>query len=443
MPTFSSRLITLGLRAATIVSAMAVGYFVKPLPDAFMSGAFLAGKTDPVGALQQPALMPAVPPAGGEGGGFGPAVEIERCGRVAGEFEEKDALLLGVNELIEYHPETLVEIVAAIDGQTRIVALISKQEQEERVLQLLRSRGLATDTIQFFLWPAVSMWVQDFGPQQVVDGDVRVIDFEYQVPGREVENQLPMAFAATFGMKIAHCHLAMEGGSYLSNGCGLCVSSSRLIEQNQERGHDIQAIARILNGDFGFEKWAYVLPIVGETTGHLDLFLSIGGPATVFLASYDPAEDRENADRMDANAQTLAENVSIDGRPLEIIRVPQPAARDGCWRSYTNVIYANGVVIVPQFPDFSPELDREVLAIYRRAFPDRRIVGVDSSTIVSKRGGLHCLSLNIPWLPDRPDAVGGQFGGDGRGSAGRGGARLGNFRFSRAGLGGSGFGAAH
>lgn len=316
-----------------------------------------------------------------------------------GEFEKKDALLLGVNELLEYHPETLVEIVAALAGQTRIIALISKPEQEQQALDLLHSRELETDTISFFLWPAASMWVQDFGPRIVVDGEPHVVDFEYRVSDREVENQLPMAFAATFGMKIAHCHLVMEGGNCLSNGRGLCISSTTLADQNQERGHDLHAVGRMLNRYFGFRKWSYILPIIGETTGHIDLFLNIGGPHMAFLAAYDPEEDRENAARMDANAGTLSEIITEDGRPLEIIRIPQPAARDGFWRSYTNVIYGNDVVIVPQFPDFSPELDRQALEIYSRAFPERRVVGIDSSKIVTKRGGLHCLALSIPSMP--------------------------------------------
>lgn len=396
----------LGTRAALIVSLMAAGYFLRSLTDARSPGARLPGRRTAVASLSETVGNES---AVNEQAGFGPARDTGQPLRMPGEFEEIDALLLGVNELIEFHPETLAEIVAAIDGHTRIIALISKPEQEGRTLELLRSRGLATDTIRFFLWPAVSMWVQDFGPQVVVGSDARVIDFEYTVPGREVENQLPMAFAATFGMQIAHCHLAMEGGSYLSNGRGLCISSTSLIDHNKARGHDTHAIGRLLNGYFGFNKWSYVLPIVGETTGHIDLFLSIGGPATVFLASYDPEDDLANAERMDANAKVLAGIVTDDGEPLEIIRVRQPAARDGCWRSYTNVIYANGVVLVPQFPDFSPELDREALAIYRRAFPERRVVGIDSSRIVTKRGGLHCLSLAIPRLPERLNA---EFSGD-------------------------------
>lgn len=336
------------------------------------------------------------------GDGFGPALGDAQNGRMPGEFEPIDAIMLGINELLEFHPETLVEIVAALDGRTGVIGLVSHPDQERRALDLFESRGVATDRFVFFLWPAQSMWVHDFGPQQVVGEDVRIMDFEYAVTGREIDNQLPIAFAATFGMKVDHCHLTMEGGNLLSNGRGLCFSSNRLIEQNEHRGLDIQGVGRILNTAFGFQRWVYLMPLIGETTGHLDLFLTVAGPSTVLLASYDPAEDPDNAAQMDKNARTLASVVMPDGRPLEIIRIRQPAARDGCWWSYTNVIFGNGVVLVPQFPDAFPELDREAIAVYKRAFPDRRIVGIDTSSIIKKRGGLHCVSLSIPRVPGLP-----------------------------------------
>lgn len=330
--------------------------------------------------------------------GFGPALGTAEGARMPAEFEHHDALLLGVNELIDFHPRTLVDIVRAIDGRMKILALISRPEQERATLDLLNSSGIATNDVNFFLWPAASMWVQDFGPQELVNGDVHVIDFDYQHAGRDEENQLPMAFAATFGMKISHCKMTLEGGDFLSNGRGWCVSSTAMIEQNKARHYDIAAIAQILEKDFHFTRWTYLVPIDGEPTGHLDMFLTIANPSTVVLASYDPVEDPVNAERMEENAAVLSA-LRHDGEPLRIFRIPTSAARDGIWRSYTNVIYANGVLLVPQYPDFAPELDRRALQVYREALPGWKVVGVDASRLVAKRGSLHCLSLNLPVMP--------------------------------------------
>lgn len=330
--------------------------------------------------------------------GFGPAIGSLQCGRVPGQFEHQDALMLGVNELVVFHPKTLVEIVRAIQGRVQIVALITDESQERAVAELLASNGLTTDGIHFFVWPASSMWVQDFGPQQVVNGDVRIIDFEYTPTGFESENQLPLAFAATYGMKIKHCKLAFEGGNLLSNGCGLCISSTSLIDHNIDRYHTPQEIGEVLKNELRFSMWSYLPPLVGEPTSHVDLFLTMAGPSTLVLASYDPADDPENSLLMDDHARQL-EGIRVDGQPMKIFRVEQPAAKDGAWRSYTNVIYANGVVLVPQYPDVSPELDRRALETYAAALPDWKIVGIDASTIIGKRGSLHCLSLNLPSMP--------------------------------------------
>lgn len=331
--------------------------------------------------------------------GFGPALGGSEGARMPAEFEHHDALMLGFNELVEFHPQTLVDIVRAIEGRMTILGLISRPEQEPATLDLLKSHGVATDHVRFFLWPAISMWVQDFGPQELVNGHPRVIDFDYHHAGRDAENQLPMAFAATYGMKIAHCKLTLEGGDFLSNGRGWCVSSAAMIDLNNKiRQYDVPTIARILKDDFRFSNWTYLMPLEGEPTGHLDMFLTIADPTTVVMASFDPEDDPVNAARMDGNASELSA-VRLDGTPLRIVRIPFPAARDGVWRSYTNVIYANGVVLVPQYPGHSPDLDRRALEIYRDVLPTWKVVGIDASALVAKRGSLHCLSLNLPVMP--------------------------------------------
>src|SRR5688572_16405632 len=74
--------------------------------------------------------------------GFGPAVGVSSSGRMLGEFEHQDALLIGVNELLQYHPDTLCEIVAAVAGRVAVIGLISNPAQEQQALDVLRARGV-------------------------------------------------------------------------------------------------------------------------------------------------------------------------------------------------------------------------------------------------------------------------------------------------------------
>jgi hypothetical protein len=104
-----------------------------------------------------------------------------------------------------------------------------------------------------------------------------------------------LAFAATYGMKLAPERLTMEGGNLLSNGRGLCVSSTTLIEQNKMRGYDLQVVGSILQSDFRFKQWTYLPPLAGEPTGHVDMFVTLTSPTTAIVGQYDPRDDAVNA----------------------------------------------------------------------------------------------------------------------------------------------------
>jgi agmatine/peptidylarginine deiminase len=359
------------------------------------AAAFYAIRSVPDGSNIGPAPVSAASTATT---GFGPALGVDHEARIVGEFEHQDALMLGVNELLEYHPQTLCDLVGAIGGRMEIVALISSADQQQRTIDLLTSHQIPTDHIHFFLWPASSMWVQDFGPVISVGRELRVLDFTYQFLERDVENQLPLAFAATYGMKIEHVHLSMEGGNLLSNGRGLCLSSSSLIAENESRKYDLQKVGGILQHYFHFKQWTYMTPLIGEPTGHVDMFATFTSPTTVLVGAYESGDDPQNTALLEESARTLAE-VKIDGEPLRVVRIPMPPHRDGLWRTYTNVIFANGVVLVPQYPDCCPELDRRALEIYREVLPDWQVVGINASTLIAKRGSLHCCSLNLPIMP--------------------------------------------
>jgi agmatine/peptidylarginine deiminase len=73
-----------------------------------------------------------------------------------------------------------------------------------------------------------------------------------------------------------------------------------------------------------------------------------------------------------------------------------PDHDDGFWRTYTNLIFANKVVLVPVYPAYCPELDEIALALYRRLLPDRRIIGIDASELIKMNGALRCITMNVP-----------------------------------------------
>jgi agmatine/peptidylarginine deiminase len=244
------------------------------------------------------------------------------------------------------------------------------------------------------------MWVRDYAPYFVISNHPTVVDFNYPEANRDFEDSFAVAFAASFHLHYDHCHLTFDGGNLTSNGAGLCVTTTKIEARNQGRGYDAKQIGELLHEHFHFERWVRLTPLESEPTSHADMFVTLCAVNKAIMGVYRTDDDPVNAQILDQNASTLKGEPTPKG-PLEVIRIPMPSHRDGNWRTYTNVMYANGVVLVPQYPDSDPALDKVALNVFREALPDWKVVGIDCSRLIAKRGALHCISRNVPMLGDR------------------------------------------
>ena len=109
----------------------------------------------------------------------------------------------------------------------------------------------------------------------------------------------------------------------------------------------------------------------------------------------------ENRD--DENYEPLQDNLvrlrkmKAGGGKLDVLALPMPKKmiREGLRlpASYANFYIANGLVIVPTYRDPN---DAEALAVLRRLFPERRVVGIDSTDLIWGLGSFHCVSQQEP-----------------------------------------------
>lgn len=315
------------------------------------------------------------------------------------EFHPQDILLLGGNQLAELHPDVLAAVVQAAAPEIRIVILAGSSQGKETVLKVLTERGLATDELEITTFPTKTMWVRDFGPATVSDrnGFRSMVDFHYRERrGNTTDDGVPPFISKALGLNLMGSQLLVEGGDYLSNGRGLCLLSTRVINRNahyleMEPDQTMANFAAIL----GFENLLLMPPLQGETTGHVDMFCTLLEPDLALVGSFDASVDPENSEGLDGIVTRLKNFPTLDG-PMRVERIPMPPHDDGVWRTYTNIIMANGVILVPIYPDHCPDLDREALATYRRLMPNKRIVGVDASGLIKMNGALRCITMNIP-----------------------------------------------
>ncbi|MCB1228665.1 MAG: agmatine deiminase family protein [Verrucomicrobiae bacterium] len=341
--------------------------------------------------------IPDIPPAVDMEAGAAPIAEEKPAASayIPGEFEYQEAVTIGCAQLIRNFPQVFVNLVRAIHRHVRVVCLVN--EADEMLGRILLTAGeIPSGAVDFVRLPSVSMWARDWSPLSGFDreGKRRFLGFELRHLRTSSDVAVRPELERLFDSPIVDVPLTHEGGNILCNGDGLCLTSTTVLLKNAGRQYDARRIAEVFGEYFGVKQWAYLDPLSGEPTGHVDLFCAFVDVDKVVVGEFDPKSDSINASLLDRAAEILS-SVKTSRGPLQVYRVPMPEANDGKYRSYTNLLFANGVVVVPLFPDINDEMDRRALAIYKELMPDRDVIGLDISELSILGGGLHCLTSNI------------------------------------------------
>jgi agmatine/peptidylarginine deiminase len=205
---------------------------------------------------------------------------------------------------------------------------------------------------------------------------------------------VPEALAKLLDLPVDTVPLDIDGGNLLSNGSGLAIITTQIFDDNLAFGYDESTVIDIIKQRYGFEQLVILEPLIGEEAGHVDMFATFTAPDTVVVGAYNRRYDPKNAELLDRNASILA-NTVINNSRLKVVRIPMPPHENGIWRTYTNVIYANGIVLVPVYSTYYFPSRVRALNTFARLLPGWEIFGIDSSKLIENEGALHCISMNL------------------------------------------------
>ena len=240
------------------------------------------------------------------------------------------------------------------------------------------------------------MWARDWSPVCGYDEDgLRTfLAFQLNHLRSSRHEELNPAFSRIFASPIVSVPLNLEGGNLLSNGEGLLATSTTVMLKNLGRNVDNRFLGETFRKYLGASQWAFLDPMTGEGTGHIDLFCTFVDIDKVVVGQFDPDIDPINAAELDRAAEILA-GIRTSRGPLQVYRVPMPPTSDAHYRSYTNLLFANEVVVVPLFPNIDDELDRRALSLFKDLLPERDVIGLDISELSRLGGGIHCMTANV------------------------------------------------
>lgn len=323
-------------------------------------------------------------------------------GRLPGEFERQEAVLLVWGD-DQWSKSALVGAISAVHQRIEVIVLVADSSIQARAERTLRDAGLPADAVTFVSIPANTVWARDFGPLVVERGDgALIVDAVLPRKRRFKDDLVPTRLARWLQANTLSLPIAVDGGAILSNGQGLCLASEALAWVNEQRGlANRQILTRNLQRVTGAERVVYVDPLRDEPTGHLDCFMTFTSPDTLVIGDYGDA-DPVNAELLDRQAERLA-RLRMPGGPLRVERIPMPPPVSSNIRgTYTNVIYANGVLLVPTWSGVPAAFQQQAMAVYRRLLPDWEVIGIDCTELGARGGALHCASASLFRLGSLP-----------------------------------------
>jgi agmatine deiminase len=271
----------------------------------------------------------------------------------------------------------------------------------------LIKEGVDLDKVEYFFHPTNDAWCRDHGPAFLINPDADqkkvIVDWGYNAwgnkyPPYDLDDVIPTLIGKHFNLPVFNPGIVMEGGSVEFNGKGTVMTSTAcLLNENRNPHLNQQQIEEYLHNYYGMEQVLWVDEgIVGDDTdGHIDDTVRFVNENTVITVVEENKQD-DNYGLLQHNLRQL-KAMRLNGKQLNIVELPMPPElvyedmRLPC--SYANFYIANKSVIVPTFRS---EKDDKALQIIQQCFPDREVVGIDSTDIIWGLGSFHCLSQQEP-----------------------------------------------
>jgi agmatine deiminase len=230
--------------------------------------------------------------------------------------------------------------------------------------------------------------------------------------------------------------------------------SKKDVEDEFKRLFNIKKVIWIKYGTY-FDEHMYLGPIPDEhglfnayrsasANGHIDEMARFASENTIILAEITQDEADKNylfhlnKKRLDAAYSILKDEKTLEGTPFKILRMPTPEPiyididkGDDIYESfvsaseayggkmldespfpsgkmkvlpslsYCNFLITNNVVLAQKYyregmPKSVKEKDERALAVLKQAFPDRKIIAIDSLALNLYGGGIHCNTRHVP-----------------------------------------------
>jgi agmatine deiminase len=303
------------------------------------------------------------------------------------EYEPMDGILLAW----EGYSSIVAEMAARITtlGDADAIVVIDQSGEESQALSQISSYGGDTDRVKFIYRSIDTVWIRDYGPRYIYEGECRaVVDHTYNRP-RPNDNALNNYVAEELGHALYELPLVHGGGNFHLNENDFGWATELIEHENggmssaEIRGYwqDYQNLNVMITDAF---------PTSVDSTQHIDMWMCWASETTCVISDWP----NNSGSTQDIICDSVS--ASLQSQGYTVVRIP---ARSVSWTHYTyaNSVICNDLVLVPSYTNSSvSQHNAQAIAAWQQACPGKTVLSIPCQSIVTSAGVMHCICMHIP-----------------------------------------------
>ncbi|MDP7009043.1 MAG: agmatine deiminase family protein [Phycisphaerales bacterium] len=306
------------------------------------------------------------------------------------EYEPMDGILLAWEGSSSWK-SILAKMAANITtiGEADAVIVVDTTSEQSSALSEISANGGDTDRVTFVVRATDTIWIRDYGPRYIYEGECRaIVDHTYNRP-RPNDNALSSYLGSVVGHEVYDLPLVHGGGNFHLNAGGFGWATELISDEN---GGLSDAAIRAYWQDFQNLDVTITdaFPTSVDSTQHIDMWMCWASDTTCMISDWP----YNSGSVQDVICDSTAATLQLLG--YSVVRAP---ARSVSWThyTYTNSVICNDLVLVPSYTNSSvSQHNSEAVAAWQSACPDKTIVQIPCESIVSAAGVMHCICMHIP-----------------------------------------------
>jgi agmatine deiminase len=302
---------------------------------------------------------------------------------------------------LEVARQDFTQLIRTIADFESVIVTAANEEAEQDAKNRLGATANGLNNIRFRRFDIDDIWFRDSGPIFIRDANhnLALTDWGNRFEWKK-DTLVPKGIADELGAKRFEVSIIMEGGALEINSQGVLLTTKQcLLNKNRNPKLSQAQIEQYLKDYLGVKQFIWLeRGLEGDRTdGHIDTITRFANDTTIITSVHEDKKDTNYAP-MQENLEILKNARQPNGDLYNLVELPLPRKRmdvDGerLPMTYANFYIGNGFVVVPTYDDAN---DNEALCILQSNFPDHKVLGLNSTGLITGGGSFHCVTQQQP-----------------------------------------------